>query len=169
MKKDKDILKFISESQEQLIQERIKFDEKTAAIVAKRELMKTGLMKKLGLTPGDAVTMVFKEHRDDTVSCFQAEQTVECFIANVHVMEHHTDAFSPKERFLAPILKMKDKKGKLKAKSIHYNEFLTWMLFDKKGKMILMNTPEQVIIEGKYTEERLVELRKICLEAQKIT
>lgn len=167
MKKDQDILKFISESQEQIIQERIKFDEKTAAIVAKRELMKSGLLKKMGLTPGDAVTMVFKEHRDDSVSCFQAEQSVDCFITDVHVIEHYGSDADKEKRFLAPILKMKDKKGKLKAKSINYNEYLTWMLFDKNGKMILMNTPEQVIIPGKYTEEELVRVRAVCLEAQK--
>lgn len=111
MKKDRDILKFISESSEQLIQERIKFDEKTAAIVAKRELMKTGIMKKLGLTPGDAVTMVFKEHRDDSVSCFQAEQSVECFITDVHVVEFYGADADKNARFLAPVLKTADKKA----------------------------------------------------------
>jgi hypothetical protein len=163
MKKNKDILKFISESQEQLIQERIKFDEKTAAIVAKRELMKTGLMKKMCLTPGDEVTMVFKEHRDDSVSCFQAEQTVNCFIVDVKVMDFYGEDADKEKRFLAPVLKMDMKK----AKSMNYNAYLTWMLFDKKGKMILMNTPEQVIIPGKYTEEELATTREICLAAQK--
>ena len=163
MKKDKDILKFISESAEQLIQERIKFDEKTAAIVAKRELMKTGLMKKLGLTPGDEVTMVFKEHRDDSVSCFQAAQEVKCFIVDVQVAEFYGEDADKEKRFLAPVLKMNMKK----ARPMHYNQYLTWMLFDKKGKMLLMNTPEQVIIPGKYTDEDLVRVRVRCLEAQK--
>lgn len=118
-------------------------------------------------------TFRVKECRDDSVSAFQAEQECKCVVDKVDI------AFSAKGKsrvFVYPIVhkllytkqgKIKFKGGKAHTKRIHYNQWLRWELLDYNNRVVLSYEGEEVIIEGKYTEERLQELRKRCLEIQK--
>jgi hypothetical protein len=164
-KKEHEMLAFIAQSDHMIIDEQKKMDIKVQAIIQEREQMKMQLMTKLGMKRGDRVKMVFNEYRDDNVSCFQAAQSFECALHDVQVMETYNEN---KERFMAPVIRLTDKNGAMKLKDIKFNEYLSWMMFDDKGKLVLMHMSEQVILDGKYTPEKLEELRKRAFEAQRV-
>jgi hypothetical protein len=131
------------------------------------------LHKSIQIDPFAIYTFRVKECRDDRVRAFQAEQECKCVVDEVDI------AFSSKGEsriFVYPIVnkllytkggKIKFKGDKAHTKRIRYNQWLRWELLDYNNRVVLSYDGEEVIIEGKYTEEQLVELRKRCLEIQK--
>ena len=132
--REQDMLAFIAQSDSMIVDEQNKFNEKVRSIIEEREQMKTQLMTRLGMKRGDRVKMVFNEHRDDSVSCFQAAHSFECALYDVQVMETYDEK---KERFMAPVIRLTDKKGSMKMRNIGYNQYLSWMMFDSNGKLVL--------------------------------
>ncbi len=77
-------------------------------------------------------------------------------------MFHSWGTDEKNEKFLAPVLKKKDRK-----RVIYHNDYLSWDL-KKDGKVILSHRAEQHIIPGTYTEKQLEEYKPRLSEAQKI-
>jgi hypothetical protein len=118
---------------------------------------KSDILSQLGFRIGDLVTLEIHEYRDDRISCFAIAQTAECFI---HGVEMRTDEKGV--NFFVPVLRKKDKK-----KNIFHNFYLSWDL-KKDGKIVLSHRAEEHIIQDKYTPEKIEEIRKYLISAQKI-
>ncbi len=133
------------------------YEQKKILLGKELEDKKSKILSYLGFEIGDPVTLEIYEYRDDRINCFSVAQTAECFIHGVTLKTDEKGI-----NFLAPILRKKDRK-----KNIYHNDYLSWDL-KKDGKVILSHRAEEHIIPNKYTPEKVKEIRKILISAQKI-
>jgi len=130
----------------------------------------TSLMAEINIPTEKLYKLRLEEYRDDRVHCFQVAQEGLVLVKGFNPVIFGNTTFIKPECELVkftPSGKIKYKNGKIDTKRIFNNWLLTWKLIDENDNIILSYEPEQYIIPGTYTDEKLKEISKIVFKIQK--
>jgi len=131
-------------------------------IEANRRELKESILSELGLKKHDEVVMRLLPSRDDNCGVATGEIYLRnVFITAVHVSPSgYPDGVADySDAFLRPSITTKTKAGKMRKGLLHYSGFLSWELYNMDGELLLSHKHEDIIVEGKFTDEEIAKHR----------